>query len=456
MTLTPEIKAQIFTVRNDLLKKINEALHFGQYLDAVLLLEEAIVMSNKIGENQRAKEYNQKMSECIEKIFSIDDQSDLDPGVTADLKSEVERLTRSAQELVQKQQFQDAINDYRNAIEISIKLKDKMAIWKLTKSITLLGENLSPSELLSTTFTETPVSKEPETAQPKIPIAVKPANKEPETAQPKIPFAAKPANKEPEVKRPEILFPTKPTPSPPPTEKPAARQLEVKQSEIPFAVKPEPKRPEILFPAKSAPAPPPTEKPAARQPEVKQPEIPFAVKPEPKRPEILFPAKSAPAPPPTEKPAEVVITTKPSTPVAPVKEMPFFKAVIPQKAPQEPEGKKENMASSKDSEKKLRKEAEKREIERKEMEKKEAERKQAEKKQGKKEAEKKQSKAEVKTDTPKIGLSSDVLSEIKGFKHDELDSMPPPSTPGAQKKPTASKSAMPSELLDELKKKAKK
>ena len=419
MTLTPDVKAQIFTVRNDLLKRINEALHSRNFLDAVLLLEEAVVMSNKIGENERAKEYNQKMSECVEKIFSIDDQADLDPGITADLKNEVERLTRSAQELVQKRQFQDAINDYRNAIEISIKLKDKMAIWKLTKSITLLGDNLSPSELLSTYFTEKPSIKEPEAKQAEISLATKPAIKQPETKQPEIPFTAKA-----EPKRPEILFPTKPATAAPPPEKPAIKQPETKQPEIPFTAKAEPKRPEILFPAKPAPTPPPSEKPAAQQPET--------------------------------KPAEVMITTKPSTPTAPGKEMPFFKAVIPQKASQEPEGKKESTASSKDSEKKLRKEAEKREIERRETEKKEAERKQAEKKQGKKEAEKKQSKAEVKPDTPKSGISSDVLAEIKGFKHDELNSMPPPSTPGAQKKPTASKPGLPSDLLDEIKKKAKK
>jgi hypothetical protein len=460
MTLTPDVKAQIFTVRNDLLKRINEALHSRNFLDAVLLLEEAVVMSNKIGENERAKEYNQKMSECVEKIFSIDDQADLDPGITADLKNEVERLTRSAQELVQKRQFQDAINDYRNAIEISIKLKDKMAIWKLTKSITLLGDNLSPSELLSTYFTEKPSIKEPEAKQAEISLATKPAIKQPETKQPEIPFTAKA-----EPKRPEILFPTKPATDAPQPEKPAIKQPETKQPEIPFAVKPEAKRPEILFPTKPATAAPPPEKPAIKQPETKQPEIPFTAKAEPKRPEILFPAKAAAPPPPAgkpaaappeTKPAEVMITTKPSTPTAPGKEMPFFKAVIPQKASQEPEGKKESTASSKDSEKKLRKEAEKREIERRETEKKEAERKQAEKKQGKKEAEKKQSKAEVKPDTPKSGISSDVLAEIKGFKHDELNSMPPPSTPGAQKKPTASKPGLPSDLLDEIKKKAKK
>jgi len=477
MTLTPEVKAQIFTARNDLLKRINEALHQRNYLDAVLLLEEAIVMSNKIAENERAKEYNQKMSECIEKIFSIDDQADLDPEITADFKNEVEQLTRAAQELVQKRQFQDAINDYRTAIEISIKLKDKMAIWKLTKSITILGETLSPTELLSTDFTEKPSIKEPEakqaailfTAKPPIKppeikqaaisFAAKPPIKPPEITQPEIPFAAKPASKEPEAKRPEILFPTKPAPSPSPPEKPTIKQPEPKQPEIPFAVKPEAKRPEILFPTKPAPAPPPPEKPAIKQPEPKQPEIPFAVKPEAKRPEILFPTKPAPAPPPSEKPAinqpepkqaEIMIATKPSLPTAPGKEMPFFKAVIPLKASQEPEGRKESIAISKESEKKLRKEAEK------ETEKREAEKKQAEKKQGKKEAEKKQIKAEVKTDTPKSGPSSDVLAEIIGFKHDVLSSMPPPSTPGVQKKPTSSKSGPPSDLLDEIKKKAKK
>lgn len=436
MTLTPEVKAQIFTARNDLLKRINEALHQRNYLDAVLLLEEAIVMSNKIAENERAKEYNQKMSECIEKIFSIDDQADLDPEITADFKNEVEQLTRAAQELVQKRQFQDAINDYRTAIEISIKLKDKMAIWKLTKSITILGETLSPTELLSTDFTEKPSIKEPEakqaailfTAKPPIKppeikqaaisFAAKPPIKPPEITQPEIPFAAKPASKEPEAKRPEILFPTKPAPAPPPPEKPAIKQPEPKQPEIPFAVKPEAKRPEILFPTKPAPAPPPSEKPAINQPEPKQ--------------------------------AEIMIATKPSLPTAPGKEMPFFKAVIPLKASQEPEGRKESIAISKESEKKLRKEAEK------ETEKREAEKKQAEKKQGKKEAEKKQIKAEVKTDTPKSGPSSDVLAEIIGFKHDVLSSMPPPSTPGVQKKPTSSKSGPPSDLLDEIKKKAKK
>ncbi len=459
MTLTPEVKAQIFTARNDLLKRINEALHSRNFLDAVLLLEEAVVMSNKIGENERAKEYNQKMSECIEKIFSIDDQADLDLEITADFKSEVEQLTRTAQELVQKRQFQDAINDYRTAIEISIKLKDKMAIWKLTKSITILGENLSPTELLSTDFTEKPSIKEPEAKQAEISAAAKPTIKQPEIKQPEIPFAAKPASKEPEAKRPEILFPTKPAPAPPPPEKHAIKQPETKQPEIPFAVKPEAKRPEILFPTKPAHAPPLPEKHAIKQPETKQPEIPFAAKPETKRPEILFPTKPAPAPPPSEKPAikqletkqaEIMIATRPSIPSAPGKEMPFFKAVIPQKASQEPEGRKESIAISKESEKKLRKEAEK------ETEKREAEKKYAEKKQGKKEAEKKQIKAEVKTDTPKSGPSSDVLAEIRGFKHDVLSSMPPPSTPGVQKKPTSSKSGPPSDLLDELKKKAKK
>jgi hypothetical protein len=361
MTITPEEKSKIFKARNDLLIKVNEALHQQYYLDAVLLLEDAIVMSNKIGESERVTEYNQKKSECIEKIFSLfaaDDQPESDLEEKSSLQEEREKLIHSAQESVQNRRFQDAVNEYRNAMEISIKLKDKMAIWKITKSISILGEKITPSELLSTYFVETQPAKEVETKQPELKSTKKP------------PFSS----------------PSMPTP-----------------------------------------------KPSSNEPEMKR--------------------------------REFTIVSKPSPQSPPGKELPFFKAVIPEKEPQEIEERKEAIPSPKDSGKKLKKEAEKKEIDRKRAEKKEAEKKEAVKKetkkedikkQTKKEAVKKEIKKETKTETPKIGLSSDVLAEIKSFKHEELNSSPPPSTTAEPKKQISSKIALPADIMEELKKRRKK
>jgi len=201
---TPEEKSQIFKARNDLLKKVNEKLHEQYYLDAVLLLEDAIVMSNKIGEIERVKEYNQKLTECIEKVFSIvgtEDQFESDIEEKSSLQEEREKLIHSAQESVHNRQFQDAINGYREAMEISIKLKDKMAIWKLTKNISVLGEKMTPSELLSTYFVDTQPTQEIESKRP--------------FSSPSIPIT-KLSGKESEPKRREFTIVSKPSPQSPP------------------------------------------------------------------------------------------------------------------------------------------------------------------------------------------------------------------------------------------------
>lgn len=345
---TPEEKAQIFKARNDLLKRVNEAIQQKYYLDAVLFLEDAIVMSNKIGESERAKEYNQKMTECVEKVFSLfatDDETESDIEEISSLKEERERLIHSAQESMQNRQFKEARTHYRSAMEISIKLKDKMAIWKLTKSISILGEKTTPSELLSIYSSEKQPAKEVETKRP--------------FSAPSIP-KAKPSGKESEIKRREFTIVSKPTPQSPPG-----------------------------------------------------------------------------------------------------KELPFFKAVIPQKESQEIEEREEAIPSPKETEKKLKKESEKKEIDRKKAEKKEAVKKKIGKKEIKKEAVKKQTKKEavkkeIKKEVPGGGLSSDVLAEIKGFKHEELSSSPSQSTTAAPKKKTSSKSALPNDIIEELKMKRKK
>jgi len=352
MNITSEEKAQIFKARNDILKRANAAIQQKYYLDAVLLLEDAIVMSNKIGETERAKEYNQKMTECVEKLFSLfatENEAESDIEEQSILREERDKLIHLAQESMQNRQFQEARNNFRNAMEISIKLKDKMAIWKTTKSISILGEKMTPSELLSIYLSEQQPVKEIEINRP--------------FSAPSIP-EAKPAGKQSEPKR-----------------------------------------------------------------------------------------------------REFVIVSKPSPQTPPGKELPFFKAVIPQQEPQKVEEREEPTRRPKESDKKPKKEAEKKEIGRSRIEKKEAGKKPTVKKEIKKEVIKKpikkevikkETKKETKREVTSGGLSSDVLAEIRSFRHEELSSMPPPSTPGALKKQTSSKGALPTEMMEELKRKRKK
>ncbi|HUY00363.1 MAG TPA: hypothetical protein VMV49_12455 [Candidatus Deferrimicrobium sp.] len=152
MSITPDDRVRLFAERNNLLKKVNDLLKQQNYIDAALLLEDAIVLSNIIGEEELGNEYFQKILECIEKIESIEDTLSADQQLKSDFLKEKLDLTASAQKAAQNQEFQKAIDLYRKAVTINLQLKDKTSIWKLSKTISILAQKISPAQML-TTFT---------------------------------------------------------------------------------------------------------------------------------------------------------------------------------------------------------------------------------------------------------------------------------------------------------------
>ncbi|MFX1296409.1 MAG: hypothetical protein ACFFD2_16340 [Promethearchaeota archaeon] len=148
MTLTTEEKNKLYTRRNETLKRFNELLKKRRYLEASLAMEESIGISKALGEIELVEEYIQRIGQCIARIKEISEDIRLiksDPKLKGAFQDEQRKLIVNAQEATKDLQLQDAYNLYQRALEISLKLGDKKAVWKLSKTITLLEEKIIPS-----------------------------------------------------------------------------------------------------------------------------------------------------------------------------------------------------------------------------------------------------------------------------------------------------------------------
>jgi tetratricopeptide (TPR) repeat protein len=224
MAITPNERTRLFTERNNLLKKANESLKQRNYLDAALFLEDAIVCSNIIGEEEREKDYYEKILECIDNIESIEDSLGTDQELKSEFLKEKNDLILSAQEAAQNQEFQKAIGLYRKAVTINLQLKDKTSIWKLSKTISLLAKKISPTQMLSAF-----VSGEPQEEKPQVKFAI--PIKEPPPQQPvkkELPFFRAIIDKK-EEKPQQVMPEKKPDKVIKPKEKEKVEKKDVKQ-----------------------------------------------------------------------------------------------------------------------------------------------------------------------------------------------------------------------------------
>ncbi len=154
--VTPELKTQLFMKRNEIIKEFNELLKKRKYLEASLVLEEAITISKQLGDFENANLYSRKIEQCIAKIKEIAEDIQIiksEPELKEEFLKERARLIEKAQNAAQNQQIQEACEYYRKAAEISLKLEDKKSVWKLSKTILLLEEK-TKKEILPATQTQ--------------------------------------------------------------------------------------------------------------------------------------------------------------------------------------------------------------------------------------------------------------------------------------------------------------
>ncbi len=442
MTLPAEEKAR---KRNEILKQFNELQKKRKYLEASIILEEAVKISKELGEIDKANAYSQKIEECIEAIKAIDDEIQVtrsDPELKVELADERNKLVTSAQKAVENNQIQEACDTYRRAVDLCLKIEDKTAFWKLSKIISLLEQKTGP--LQKDIKPESPVvtgstvvKSQPsiiESSAIKAPVIKAPL----EVKAPPVIKAAPIVKESPVIKVQEPNIPSVkkvvPFSQPAPELKPQEPLASAVKKEVPFSQTfPEIKTPE------ASPSTVKKEVPFSRAPTENQQPIPAA-------------------------------STKPSTTTPDKKEIPFFNATIEEQGPKltekidetagKPKPEKEDKKITKkfdeeekrvqkkleEAEKKFHKETEKGEKQ------KEKEEKQKEK-EGKKKEESETKKGKEEKAPPKFqsGLPTDLLSEIRSFKHDELETKP--AEKGEKKKPAGSQSILPSDVLEELKKK---
>ena len=411
MTITPPDKARLTTERNELLKNFNNLLNGKKYLEGVLLLEDVITISKTLGEPERLNDYYQKISECIERFKSINDDINIleaDESLRSQMLKERRDLILAAQHAAKNQEIQKAIKLYRRAVEFSLKLKDKKIIWKLSKSITLLEQKFSAEDqIASAVLIEKPVGE----------FRKQPVQK---------PFIAQPTPKPQPVQK---SFIAQPTPKPQPVQKP-------------FRAQPTPKPQPVQKPfrAQPTPKPQPVQKPFIAQPTPMQPvkkEIPFFT-------------------PPIEKQEMGVSTEIEEERVKDIFETEDKKLKRKLKLAE-----KVAMKKLEDAEKKYKKtsdkEEKKKEKEQKKIEKEEVKAIKFAEKEGikakKKEKKVKTVKIKEKSES-KLPLPSDVLSEIRSFKQDKLDTAP--TEIREKKKVVSGRSLLPDDVLEELRKKTSK
>lgn len=158
MSVSSEEQADLMTERKNILRRVMDCLTGQQYLEAVMLLEDAIIITRKLGEN--LEEYYQKIVDCIDRFKSIQDDVDIiavDDELRVEIQKERDNLIKLAQEAAQSTRTQEAVGIYRRALEFSLKLRDKKNIWKLSKNVSLLENNLRSTGQLAS-FSEINIS----------------------------------------------------------------------------------------------------------------------------------------------------------------------------------------------------------------------------------------------------------------------------------------------------------
>ncbi|MHA1276661.1 MAG: hypothetical protein ACTSQI_14055 [Candidatus Helarchaeota archaeon] len=509
MALSPSERAQLSATREEILENFNNLLTRRKYLEASLILEDAIGVSKLLGEVDKVAEYYAQIEQCITKLKEISEEIHLvraDPDLKAAFTRERERIVSQAQTAIDNKQYQEACELYRNAVEISLKLDDKKAVWKLSKTILLIEEKIrkiSPAVMKPTAnISPLPTIKAPSISLPEN----EPQKSQPGIVQPSIPSS-------PEIKAPippvpttqplqapihEIEIPTPSIPSiqapPPPLQNDPLTSTEafgiddlVPQSPIEAQSPPEisgiddlvPEIPTVGEPIVDAfeiddliPKPPIVDEtgttnlgiddliptvPEVQPKEVSEQKIIEEAQPETGTEKILFHLTKKPAP----------------TPQPNKKDLPFFKPKVDESEKElftepTPELDKktkkkwelaEKIAQKKleQAEKEFEKKLKKEEKEAKKRAEKEAKRKEIEAEKERRKKQKGKDKKPTKSPEPsKVGqsaLSQDVLAEIKSFNAEKLESVGAPKT---QKKVVGGRSLLPPEILAELKKKSEK
>ncbi|NVM28980.1 MAG: hypothetical protein HWN65_09050 [Candidatus Helarchaeota archaeon] len=218
MTVPSQDNEVLATVRENLLKDL-EPLMIGQkFIEAVLILEDIIGISQKIGDLGMVEIYYQRVSECIDKYKSIHDDIEIlqaDSNLRNEIVKERDELITAAQQAATNQQYAGALNLYHKAIEFSVKLNEKKVIWKLSKSITLLENKIKDSGSVVPAVDALETTASPAIASPKP--AASPFFKAPEAAPASLKAhkpAASPFFKAPEASIPQIVAPQPAAPMP--------------------------------------------------------------------------------------------------------------------------------------------------------------------------------------------------------------------------------------------------
>ena len=212
MTINPQDQEVLSAAREKLLEDVASRLNGQKYIDAVLMLEDIIGISKKVGDLEKITEYHQKIAECIERFKSIQDDIEIlktDESLRAMIKDERSQAVSAAQQAAKNNRIEEAIESYARAIEFSLKLGDKKNIWKLSKSISVL-KNKIPSQV------ETPLSLpvESHVADLQQKVQATPAFSSPAASTPQIFAPTEQPASQPTAPVPQITPPT-PQPIPP-------------------------------------------------------------------------------------------------------------------------------------------------------------------------------------------------------------------------------------------------
>ncbi len=203
MTLTPGERAELSATREKVLENFNDLLTRRKYLEASLILEDAVGISKMLGEMDKVDEYNTQIEMCIAKLKDISEEIHViraDPDLREAFIEERSNIIAQAQKAAENNQHQESCELYRNAVEISLKLEDKKSVWKLSKTITLIEQNIQET---TQALTETQAVGTPR-IETKTPTQTIPEVKPPEPSMPA------PTEIVPSV--PEIKPPTQPAP----------------------------------------------------------------------------------------------------------------------------------------------------------------------------------------------------------------------------------------------------
>jgi len=212
MTINPQDQEVLSAAREKLLEDVASRLNGQKYIDAVLIIEDIIGISKKVGDLEKITEYHQKIAECIERFKSIQDDIEIlkmDESLRAMIEEERSKAVSAAQQAAKDNRIEEAIESYARAIEFSLKLSDKKNIWKFSKSISVLKDKI-PSQV------ETPFSLpvESHVADLQQKVQAIPAFSSPATSTPQIFAPTEQPAPQPTAPVPQITPPV-PQPIPP-------------------------------------------------------------------------------------------------------------------------------------------------------------------------------------------------------------------------------------------------